>query len=269
MAQPALSQAIHALERDLGVDLLDRGRQGVTPTAAGRRFATHGRPCGRRRRRCRRRRARRREPPPGDRRRARRAPRRSRHRVPRGVPGDRGDRPRRLVRHGAQRDPRRGRRRRLRLPAVPRAGGDARADRHASRRSCTAHGTRASHARARSASRRSPRSRCPRSTRRSRTSSRSSSTSPRSAAMALSSSTTRRRRSARRRPCSPRAGRSRSRPRGCGSRCRRPLATVPLLDVPPVRAVARLPRRRALAGGRRRSCRTYARSGRPRGPHAP
>jgi DNA-binding transcriptional LysR family regulator len=39
MAQPALSQAIHALERDLGVDLLDRGRQGVTPTAAGRRFA--------------------------------------------------------------------------------------------------------------------------------------------------------------------------------------------------------------------------------------
>ena len=40
MAQPALSQAIHALERDLGVDLLDRGRQGVTPTAAGRRFAT-------------------------------------------------------------------------------------------------------------------------------------------------------------------------------------------------------------------------------------
>jgi len=40
MAQPALSQAIHALERDLGVDLLDRGRQGVTPTAAGQRFAT-------------------------------------------------------------------------------------------------------------------------------------------------------------------------------------------------------------------------------------
>jgi len=40
MAQPALSQAIHALERDLGVDLLDRGRQGVTPTPAGRRFAT-------------------------------------------------------------------------------------------------------------------------------------------------------------------------------------------------------------------------------------
>lgn len=38
MAQPALSQAIHALERDLGVDLPERGRQGVTPTAAGARF---------------------------------------------------------------------------------------------------------------------------------------------------------------------------------------------------------------------------------------
>ena len=36
MAQPALTQALQALEREVGVQLLDRHPKGVTPTVAGR-----------------------------------------------------------------------------------------------------------------------------------------------------------------------------------------------------------------------------------------
>ena len=35
LAQPALTQALQALEREVGVPLLDRHPKGVTPTAAG------------------------------------------------------------------------------------------------------------------------------------------------------------------------------------------------------------------------------------------
>jgi DNA-binding transcriptional LysR family regulator len=41
VAQPSLSQQIRTLERELGVELLERGRQGVLPTAVGRVFLTH------------------------------------------------------------------------------------------------------------------------------------------------------------------------------------------------------------------------------------
>src|ERR1700742_3203327 len=38
MAQPALTQALQTLEREVGVPLLERHPKGVTPTAAGARF---------------------------------------------------------------------------------------------------------------------------------------------------------------------------------------------------------------------------------------
>jgi DNA-binding transcriptional LysR family regulator len=43
MSQPPLSQAIRKLEDQLGVDLLERGNRGVTPTEAGRAFAEEAR----------------------------------------------------------------------------------------------------------------------------------------------------------------------------------------------------------------------------------
>jgi DNA-binding transcriptional LysR family regulator len=43
IAQPALSQSLRSLERDLGVTLLVRHTRGVTPTAAGERFLQHAR----------------------------------------------------------------------------------------------------------------------------------------------------------------------------------------------------------------------------------
>lgn len=43
IAQPALSQHVRRLEEQLGVTLLVRGAQGVTPTQAGRKFATRAR----------------------------------------------------------------------------------------------------------------------------------------------------------------------------------------------------------------------------------
>lgn len=41
VAQPSLSQQVRSLERELGVQLLERGRQGVLLTAAGRVFLPH------------------------------------------------------------------------------------------------------------------------------------------------------------------------------------------------------------------------------------
>src|SRR3954453_7555754 len=41
LAQPALSQAIHALEREVGVELLERHARGVRLTAAGLAFLRH------------------------------------------------------------------------------------------------------------------------------------------------------------------------------------------------------------------------------------
>ncbi|WP_204767109.1 LysR family transcriptional regulator [Lentzea nigeriaca] len=38
VAQPSLSQQIQALEKELGAELLERGRQGISLTAAGRIF---------------------------------------------------------------------------------------------------------------------------------------------------------------------------------------------------------------------------------------
>lgn len=43
IAQPALSQHVRKLEEALGTKLLDRGSQGVTPTAAGREFSSRAR----------------------------------------------------------------------------------------------------------------------------------------------------------------------------------------------------------------------------------
>jgi LysR family nitrogen assimilation transcriptional regulator len=41
IAQPALSQHVRHMEEELGVRLLHRGAQGVTPTEAGDRMLTH------------------------------------------------------------------------------------------------------------------------------------------------------------------------------------------------------------------------------------
>ena len=41
ISQPALSESVRALERELGVDLLARGRQGAEVSGAGRRLLPH------------------------------------------------------------------------------------------------------------------------------------------------------------------------------------------------------------------------------------
>src|SRR4051812_50079088 len=41
VAQPAVSTAVRQLERELGVELLERGRRGVRPTEAGRAVLAH------------------------------------------------------------------------------------------------------------------------------------------------------------------------------------------------------------------------------------
>jgi DNA-binding transcriptional LysR family regulator len=41
ISQPALSGSVRGLERELGIDLLERGRQGATVSDAGRELLPH------------------------------------------------------------------------------------------------------------------------------------------------------------------------------------------------------------------------------------